>query len=158
MTARSLNNNNGKLLSNQALTLRVDQALTNLKGLIAAATLDVKASGLDNSSGTLTSRANLDVNLDGLLNNQNRGLINATNGLTINSRGINNQSGSLLGSAIAIDFGAATADLDNSGGLITTAGVLSIQHLRDLSNRSGEISSTQSLALSARALDNTGGN
>ncbi|WP_454843335.1 hemagglutinin repeat-containing protein [Pseudomonas gorinensis] len=157
VTARSLNNSNGKLLSNQALTLRVDQALTNLKGLIAAATLDVKAGSLDNSGGTLTSRANLDVNLDGLLNNQNKGLINATNGLTINSRGINNQSGSLLGSAIAIDFGAATADLDNSGGLITTAGVLSIQHLRDLSNRNGEISSTQSLDLSTRALDNTGG-
>jgi len=157
VTARSLNNSNGKLLSNQALTLRVDQALANLKGLIAAATLDVKAGSLDNSGGTLTSRANLDVNLDGLLNNQNKGLINATNGLTINSRGINNQSGSLLGSAIAIDFGAATADLDNSGGLITTAGVLSIQHLRDLSNRNGEISSTQSLDLSARALDNTGG-
>ena len=32
----------------------------------------------------------------------------------------------------------------------------SIQHLRDLSNRNGEISSTQSLDLSARALDNTG--
>lgn len=157
VTARSLNNSNGKLLSNQALTLRVDQALANLKGLIAAATLDVKAGSLDNSGGTLTSRANLDVNLDGLLNNQNKGLINATNGLTINSRGINNQSGSLLGSAIAIDFGAATADLDNSGGLITTAGVLSIQHLRDLSNRNGEISSTQSLDLSTRALDNTGG-
>ncbi|WP_443699052.1 two-partner secretion domain-containing protein, partial [Pseudomonas sp.] len=156
VTARNLNNSNGKLLSNQALTLRVDQALTNLKGLIAAATLDVKATSLDNSGGTLTSRANLDLSLDGLLNNQNEGLINATNGLTINSRGLNNQSGSLLGSAIAIDFGAATADLNNSGGLITTVGVLSIQHLRDLSNRNGEISSTQSLDLSARALDNTG--
>ena len=156
VTARSLDNSNGKLLSNQALTLRVDQALTNLKGLIAAAALDVKAARLDNSGGTLTSRANLDVNLDGLLTNQNTGLINATTGLTINSRGINNQSGSLLGSAIAIDFGAATADLDNSGGLITTAGVLSIQHLRDLSNRNGEISSTHRLDLSARALDNSG--
>lgn len=157
VTARSLDNSNGKLLSNQGVTLRVDQALTNLKGLIAAAALDVKAARLDNSGGTLTSRANLDLNLDGQLNNQNNGLINATSGLTINSRGLNNQNGSLLGSAIAIDFGAATADLDNSGGLITTAGVLSIQHLRDLSNRNGEISSTQSLGLNAWALDNTGG-
>ena len=37
VAARSLDNSNGKLLSNQAVTLRIDQALTNLKGLIAAA-------------------------------------------------------------------------------------------------------------------------
>ncbi|WP_415765245.1 hemagglutinin repeat-containing protein [Pseudomonas sp. ZB1P45] len=157
LTARSLDNSNGKLLSNQALTLRIDQALTNLKGLIAAAALDVKAASLNNSGGTLTSRANLDLNLDGLLNNQNLGLINATDGLTINSSGLNNQNGSLLGSAIAIDFGAATGDLNNSGGLITTAGLLSLQHLRDLNNRNGEISSSQSLNLTSRALDNSGG-
>ncbi|EJM04483.1 hemagluttinin repeat protein, partial [Pseudomonas sp. GM102] len=157
VAARSLNNSNGKLLSNQNLTLRIDQALTNLKGLIAAAALDVKAASLDNSGGTLTSRANLDLNLDGLLTNQNQGLINATTGLTINSSGLNNQNGSLLGSAIAIDFGAATGDLNNSGGLITTAGLLSLQHLRDLNNQNGEISSSQSLDLTARALDNSNG-
>ncbi|WP_413697266.1 hemagglutinin repeat-containing protein, partial [Pseudomonas sp. Pseusp11] len=154
IAARSLDNSNGKLLSNQNLTLRIDQALTNLKGLIAAAALDVKAASLDNSGGTLTSRANLDLSLDGLLTNQNQGLINATTELTINSSGLNNQNGSLLGSAIAIDFGAATGDLNNGAGLITTAGLLSIQHLRDLNNRNGEISSSQSLDLTARALDN----
>nr|WP_256596909.1 MULTISPECIES: hemagglutinin repeat-containing protein [unclassified Pseudomonas] len=157
LAARSLDNSNGKLLSNQNLTLRIDQALTNLKGLIAAAALDVKAASLDNSGGTLTSRANLDLNLDGLLTNQNQGLINATTGLTINSSDLNNQNGSLLGSAIAIDFGSVTGDLNNSGGLITTAGLLSIQHLHDLNNRSGEISSSQSLNLTSRALDNSGG-
>ncbi|WP_454834639.1 two-partner secretion domain-containing protein [Pseudomonas lini] len=157
IAARSLDNSNGKLLSNQALTLRLDQALTNLKGLIAAAALDVNAASLDNSGGTLTSRANLDLNLNGLLTNQSQGLINATTGLTINSSGLSNQNGSLLGSAIAIDFGAATGDLNNSGGLITTAGLLSLQHLRDLSNQNGEISSSQSFDLASRALDNSGG-
>lgn len=157
VTARSLDNSNGKLLSNQAVTLRIDQALTNIKGLIAAAALDVKAASLNNSGGTLTSRSSLDLNLDGLLNNQNLGLINATTGLTINSNGLNNQNGSLLGSAIAIDFGAATADLNNDGGLITTEGQLSIQHLRDVTNRSGEISSSQSIDLKTRAFDNSGG-
>ncbi|WP_454835974.1 two-partner secretion domain-containing protein [Pseudomonas lini] len=157
LTARSLDNSNGKLLSNQNLTLRIDQALSNLKGLIAAAALDVKAASLDNSGGTLTSRANLELNLDGLLTNQNLGLINATSGLTINSSGLNNQNGSLLGSAIAIDFGAATGDLNNSGGLITTAGLLSLQHLRDLNNYNGEISSSQSLDVTARALNNSDG-
>ncbi|WP_256735539.1 hemagglutinin repeat-containing protein [Pseudomonas sp. dw_612] len=157
VAARSLDNSNGRLLSNQGLTLRIDQALTNIKGLIAAAALDIKGASLDNSGGTLTSRANLDLNLDGQLNNQNLGLINATTDLTLNSSALNNQNGSLLGSAIAIDFGAPTGDLNNSGGLITTAGMLSIQHLRDLNNHSGELSSSQSLDLRARALDNSGG-
>ncbi|ANI61886.1 two-partner secretion domain-containing protein [Pseudomonas sp. GR 6-02] len=157
IAARSLDNSNGKLLSNLPLTLRIDLALTNLKGLIAAAALDVKAASLDNSGGTLTSRANLDLSLDGLLTNQNQGLINATTELTINSSGLNNQNGSLLGSAIAIDFGAATGDLNNGAGLITTTGLLSLKHLRDLNNRNGEISSSQSLDLTARALDNNNG-
>jgi filamentous hemagglutinin len=157
VAARSLDNSNGKLLSYQALTLRIDQALTNIKGLIGAAALDVKAASLDNSGGTLTSRANLDLNLDGLLNNQNQGLINATTGLTINSSGLNNQNGSLLGSAIAIDFGAATGDLNNSGGLITTKGSLNLQHLRDLNNHGGEISSSQRIDLNTHALDNSAG-
>ncbi|WP_123573822.1 hemagglutinin repeat-containing protein [Pseudomonas chlororaphis] len=154
LVAERLANDNGKLLSNQGLTLRIDQVLSNLKGLIAAAALDIKAASLDNSGGTLTSRANLELNLDGLLNNQNLGLVNAATNLNINSSGLNNQGGSLLGSAIAIDFGAASGDLNNNAGLITTAGTLSIEHLRDLNNQGGEISSSQSLDLNARDLNN----
>ncbi|UZE21568.1 filamentous hemagglutinin N-terminal domain-containing protein [Pseudomonas sp. B21-056] len=157
LAAQSLDNDNGKLLSNQALTLRIDNALTNLKGLIAAAALDVEAASLNNNGGTLTSRANLDLALSGPLNNQSNGLISATDALTIATSGLNNQQGSLLGSAIAIDFGAATGDLNNSAGLITTAGILDLKHLRDLNNRNGEISSSQDLTLSARDLDNSAG-
>jgi len=157
VAADSLDNSNGKLLSNQGLTLRINQALTNVKGMIAAAALDVRAASLDNNGGTLTSRADLNLNVDGQLTNQNQGLINATTDLNINSSGLNNQGGSLLGSAIAIDLGAATGDLNNSAGLITTAGTLSINHLRDLTNQGGEISSNQSINLSARALDNSAG-
>jgi len=157
LAAERLDNSNGKLLSNQGLTLRIDQALSNLKGLIAAAALDAKAASLDNGGGTLTSRTNLELKLDGLLNNQNQGLINASTGLTLSSGGLNNQNGSLLGSAIAIDFGAATGDLNNSGGLITTAGSLSIDHLRDLNNQNGELSSSQNLDLNARELNNSAG-
>ncbi|WP_260955547.1 two-partner secretion domain-containing protein [Pseudomonas citri] len=157
LAAQSLDNDNGKLLSNQALTLRIDNALSNLKGLIAAAALDVEAASLDNSGGTLTSRANLDLKLTGPLNNQGDGLISATEALSINTSGLNNQQGSLLGSAIAIDFGAATGDLNNNAGLITTTGLISLKHLRDLNNQHGEISSSQSLNLSARDLDNSAG-
>ncbi|MBF4554934.1 DUF637 domain-containing protein [Pseudomonas sp. p50] len=156
--ANSLDNTDGKLLSNQALTVRVEQALGNLKGLIAASALDVRAASVNNQGGTLTSRDTLDLSVDGLLDNQAHGLINATRRLNIQTAALNNQNGgSLLGSAIALDFGAAGGDLNNAGGLITTAGALGIHHLRDLNNQGGEISSEQSFALVGRHLDNHDG-
>jgi filamentous hemagglutinin len=158
LAADSLDNSNGKLLSNQALTLRINQTLTNLKGLIAAAALDAHAGSLDNSgSGTVTSQSTLGLTVDGLLNNQTQGLINATTQLTISSGNLNNQGGSLLGSGIALDFAAIGGDLNNSAGLITTSGQLTVNHLRDLNNQNGELSSSQSFSLTGRTLDNTAG-
>nr|WP_225776590.1 hemagglutinin repeat-containing protein [Pseudomonas sp. Marseille-Q3773] len=157
LAARSLDNSNGKVLSNQSLMLRIDQALGNIKGLIAAASLDARAASLDNSGGTLTSRGDLGLQLaDGLSNGQ-QGLISAAGLLAIAARSVNNQAGSLLGNAIRVDFGSATGDLNNDSGLITTAGALTLDHLRDLSNRSGEISTRQDLGLAGRNLDNSAG-
>ncbi|MDH0661518.1 hemagglutinin repeat-containing protein [Pseudomonas sp. GD03858] len=157
LAARSLDNSSGKLLSNQALTLRIDQALNNIKGLVAAASLDSRAASLDNSGGTLTSRGDLDLQLADNLNNSQQGLINANGTLTLASRAIVNQGGSLLGGAIALDLGSVSGDLNNDAGLISTAGPLTIRHLRDLSNRGGEIASGQRLDLTARTLDNSAG-
>ncbi|WP_428554872.1 hemagglutinin repeat-containing protein [Pseudomonas edaphica] len=157
LAADSLDNTSGKLLSNQALTLRINQALSNVKGLIAAQSIDGRAASLDNSGGTLTSRGDTSFNVDGQLSNQNQGLINAANTLTLNSTGLNNQGGSVLGKSIAIDLGNATGDLNNNAGLITTDGQLTITHLRDLSNQGGEISTAQNLNLSGRTLDNSTG-
>ena len=157
LAANSLDNASGKLLSNQALTLRINQALNNVKGLIAAQSIDGRAASLDNGGGTLTSRGDTLLNVDGQFSNQNQGLIKAANVLTLNSTGLNNQGGSVLGKSIAIDLGSATGDLNNTSGLITTDGPLTIKHLRDLSNQGGEISTAQNLNLSGRTLDNSAG-
>ncbi|PSL93731.1 hemagglutinin repeat-containing protein [Pseudomonas sp. R9.37] len=157
LTADNLDNSGGKLLSNTALTLRIGQALANVKGMIAAASVDAHAASLDNSGGTLTSRGDTVLNIDGRLTNRDQGLLNADAALTLNSAELDNQNGSLLGSAIALDFGNATGDLNNAGGLITTAGNLTINHLRDLSNGGGELSSAQTLNLSGRTLNNSNG-
>ena len=158
LAADSLDNSNGKLVGSQAVTLRVQQALTNLKGLIAAANVDVQAGSLNNNGGTLTSRADVALQVNGQLDNQDQGLINAAHNLSITAAGLNNQSGgSLLGSAIAIDFSGAMGDLNNAKGLITTTGQLSIRNLRDLNNQGGELSSSQSYTLTGRNLDNSDG-
>ncbi|TFF42012.1 filamentous hemagglutinin N-terminal domain-containing protein [Pseudomonas sp. RIT623] len=157
LAARSLDNNAGKLLGNQALTLRIDQALNNIKGLVAAASVDAQAASLDNRGGTLASRGDLRLQLADGLNNGQQGLISAVDKLAISSRSLDNQGGALLGSAIAIDLGSATGDLNNDGGLIKTEGVLTLTHLRDLSNQGGELSTQQGLVLEARNLDNSAG-
>ncbi|MGY4494892.1 two-partner secretion domain-containing protein [Pseudomonas sp. TE3610] len=157
-SADSLTNDNGKLLSNQALTVTVNHALSNLSGTIAAASLQVQAASLNNAGGTLNSQGDLNLTVSGQLTNSNLGLINANGTLAINAAAIDNSNGgNLLASAIALDFGAATGDLNNAGGLITTTGQLTVNHLRDLNNQNGELSSSQSLTLAGRTLDNTGG-
>ncbi|WNZ86719.1 hemagglutinin repeat-containing protein [Pseudomonas sp. P108] len=181
LIAKSLDNSGGQLLSNQKLTLTLDNALTSIKGTIAAAALQVRAESLDNSDGgVLLSDSDIEVSVDGLLNNQNKGSIRAAQQLTLNSTGLNNQGGTLVGvSGLNMDLGASAQDLNNQDGVISSKGGLSIAHLRDLNNQNGvinskgvlsiatlrdlnnqqgEISSVNSFSLTGNRFDNRGGN
>ncbi|EJM15810.1 hemagluttinin repeat protein, partial [Pseudomonas sp. GM18] len=136
----AVNNQGGKLTSFDALSLNAEAVDNSSKGRIASnKALTVSVSSLDqHDGGQLTSGESLTLDLNhGELNNQN--------------------GGSLLGSAIAINFNGAMGDLNNANGLITTTGQLSIRNLRDLNNRSGELSSSQSYTLTGRNLDNSDG-
>ncbi|WP_256578152.1 MULTISPECIES: hemagglutinin repeat-containing protein [unclassified Pseudomonas] len=181
LIAASLDNSGGQVLSNQKLTLTIDKALTSIKGKIAAAALQIRAASLDNSDGgVLLSDSDLEVTVDGLLSNRNKGSIKAAQQLTLNSTGLDNQGGTLVGIAgLAIDLGTTAQDLNNQDGMISSTGPLSIAHLRDLNNQSGvinskgvlsiatlralnnqkgEISSVNSFSLTGNSLDNRGGN
>ena len=177
LAAQSLDNSNGKLLSNQGLTLRVNQALANLKGLIGAASLDAHAGSVDNRGGTLNSRSDLQLTSDGLLNNQDQGLISAKQTLNLNAAGLDTGNGgevsakgvltanlnalALAGGRVVGEQGMTldlnNSDLDNRNGLLLTNGPLTLKNLGDLNNQGGEISSLQSFALTARNLDNRAG-
>ncbi|SCZ31790.1 MULTISPECIES: hemagglutinin repeat-containing protein [Pseudomonas] len=181
LIAASLDNSGGQVLSNQKLTLTIDKTLTSIKGKIAAAALRIRAASLDNSDGgVLLSDSDLEVTVDGLLSNRNKGSIKAAQKLTLNSTGLDNQGGTLVGIAgLAIDLGTTAQDLNNQDGMISSTGLLSIAHLRDLNNQSGvinskgvlsiatlralnnqkgEISSVNSFSLTGNSLDNRGGN
>ncbi|MDD0968534.1 MULTISPECIES: hemagglutinin repeat-containing protein [Pseudomonas] len=181
LIAASLDNSGGQVLSNQKLTLTIDKALSSIKGKIAAAALQIRAASLDNSDGgVLLSDSDLEVTVDGLLSNRNKGSIKAAQQLTLNSTGLDNQGGELVGIAgLAIDLGSSAQDLNNQDGMISSKGLLSIAHLRDLNNQSGvinskgvlsiatlralnnqkgEISSVNSFSLTGNSLDNRGGN
>jgi filamentous hemagglutinin len=177
LAAQNLDNRNGKLLSNQWLNLRVNQALTNINGLIGAASLDARAASVDNGNGTLNSRSDLQLVSAGLLNNTGVGLIHSQGNLNLTAASLNTGSGGEVSALGTLDLstGALTSangrvtgeqrvtldlnngDLDNHGGLILGKGPLAINHLRDLDNQSGEVSSQQNLVLAARVLDNTAG-
>ncbi|WP_448651370.1 two-partner secretion domain-containing protein [Pseudomonas fluorescens] len=155
LTADSLDNSNGKLLSNQAVTLRINQALANLKGLIAAAALDIHAASLDNSAGTVTSRGDLDLTTRGQLSNHSQGLINAAQALTLSSADLDNQGGTLLGAG-AVTLNAMA--LNNSGrGLINSQGGLTINASSLDSGNGGEVSAKGDIDLSLGALAQNGG-
>ncbi|WP_248805994.1 hemagglutinin repeat-containing protein, partial [Pseudomonas sp. MWU13-2100] len=153
--ADSLDNSNGKLLSNQAVTLRVNQALSNLKGQIAAAALDVRAASLDNSGGTVTSRGDLSLTTTGQLTNQSLGLINAARTLNVTSGDLNNQGGTLLGTG-AVTLNAMA--LNNTGnGLINSQGGLTITANSLDSSNGGEVSAKGDIGLNLGALTQNGG-
>ncbi|WP_271409609.1 two-partner secretion domain-containing protein [Pseudomonas sp. Q1-7] len=145
LAARSLDNASGKLLSAQALTLRIDQALANLKGLIAGAQLDVRAASLANGGGTLTSRGDTRVEVAGLLVNDQQGLINAAQTLSLNAGALDNRSGSLL-AGTALDLRAQSID-NRDNGLINSRGGLDLQASSLDSSAGGEVSAQGALGL-----------
>jgi len=115
LTAQSLDNSNGKLLSNQGLTLRIAAALDNVKGMIGAAVIDARAASLNNSGGNLVSRGDLDLTVDGLLRNDGRGLISAAQSLEISSAGLNNRDSGLINSQGNLTLIATGLDSSEDG-------------------------------------------
>ncbi|UCO97883.1 filamentous hemagglutinin N-terminal domain-containing protein [Metapseudomonas lalkuanensis] len=145
LAARSLDNTSGKLLGARALTLRIDQALANLKGLIAAASLDVAAASLANADGTLTSRSDTRVNISDALANDQQGLINAAQQLTVKAGSLDNRGGSLLAGS-ALDLRAQAID-NRDNGLINSQGELGLETLTLDSSQGGEVSAKGALSL-----------
>ncbi|OAI92690.1 hemagglutinin repeat-containing protein [Pseudomonas putida] len=154
LAARSLDNSNGRLLSNQALNLLIAQALTNAKGLAGAASLVVSAASVDNREGILNSRGDLQLTSSGLLDNRQQGLVSAAGILTLNSGDLYNQAGSLLGASAA---SLTVRALDNSAaGLINSQGGLQLR-ASSLDSSGGEVSARSNLTLDLGALLLTGG-
>ncbi|MCU7280658.1 filamentous hemagglutinin N-terminal domain-containing protein [Pseudomonas peradeniyensis] len=176
--ARHLDNAQGKLLSNQGLTLRIAQLLDNTKGLVGAASLDARAASVDNRGGTLSSRGDLLLSSDGRLDNRDQGLISASQALTLRAMALDNSANGLVNSqgrlelhagnldtgsggevsakgAMALDLGAITL----AGGRLVGEGAVTLDlNGNDLDNRKGKILVQGPLTLERlRAINNQGG-
>ncbi|WP_440072885.1 hemagglutinin repeat-containing protein [Pseudomonas fragariae (ex Marin et al. 2024)] len=155
LNAQQLDNSGGKLLSNQLLTLRIARALTNVKGMIAAAGVDATANTLDNTGGTLTSRNNLDLTVTGLLTNRDKGLINAAQALKVGAASLDNQGGQVLGGTSLVLN--ATSINNTAKGLINSTGTLNLTAGSLDSGNGGEVSATRDMTLVLNALSLNGG-
>lgn len=172
LAASSLDNGNGKLISNHALDLRIEQALANAKGSISAVGLNVRSASLDNTDGLISSRGGLEVSADGLIDNQRGSLIgdgavlltaakldNRAGELagkakvTVNANLIDNQKGQLVSTET---LAMASAHLDNRDGLVGAAKVLKLD-VGDVDNRAGELTSNADLSITGQRLDNSDG-
>ncbi|WP_085698324.1 filamentous hemagglutinin N-terminal domain-containing protein [Pseudomonas sp. B26(2017)] len=154
LTAQNLDNSNGKVLSTQGLTLRIAQALDNVKGLIGAATIDAHSASLNNSGGSLISRGDLDLTVDGLLRNDSDGLTSAAQALRVRSADLNNQGGVLQGGALTLD---AMALNNRDKGLISSQGNLSLTAKTLDSSNGGEVSASGDIDLTLTSLTQNGG-
>ncbi|MEE4748181.1 filamentous hemagglutinin N-terminal domain-containing protein [Pseudomonas alliivorans] len=155
VSAQQLNNNSGKLLSNQLLTLRIARALSNVKGLIAAAGVDAVVNTLDNTGATLTSRNDLGLTVTGLLTNRDNGLINAAQALKVGAASLDNQNGQVLGgTSLTLN---ATSINNTARGLINSTGALNLTAGSLDSGTGGEVSAARDMTLVLNALSLNGG-
>ncbi|WP_341870116.1 filamentous hemagglutinin N-terminal domain-containing protein [Pseudomonas petroselini] len=172
LAARSLDNGSGKLISNQALDLRIEQALANAKGSISAVGLNVHSASLDNTDGLVSSRGGLEIGADGLIDNQRGSLIGdgavlltaakldnrageiaGKAKVTVNANRIDNQKGQL----VSTDTLALTgANLDNRNGLVGATKAVKLD-VGDVDNRTGELTSNADLSITGQRLDNSDG-
>lgn len=145
LAAQSLDNSNGKLLSNQSLTLRIAAALNNVQGMIGAAAIDAQAASLNNSGGSVVSRGDLDLSVDGLLRNDAKGLISAAQTLEISSGELNNRDDGLINSQGQLRLTATDLDSSN-GGEVSASGDIDL-HLTSLTQNGGRLLGDQAVTL-----------
>ncbi|WP_095125693.1 deaminase domain-containing protein [Pseudomonas sp. Irchel s3a12] len=157
LTAQSLDNGNGNLLSNQGLTLRIAAALDNVKGMIGAASIDVRAGSVNNGGGGLVSRGDLDITVDGQLRNDARGLVSAAQTLHIDSAELNNRNSGLINSKGNLTLKATGLDSSNDGE-VSANGDVDLT-LTSLTQNGGRLLSDKSLTvdLANGDLDNQNG-
>ncbi|WLI04087.1 hemagglutinin repeat-containing protein [Pseudomonas sp. FP597] len=172
LVAKSLDNGNGKLISNQSLDLRIEQALANIKGSISAVGLNARSASLDNTDGLISSRSGLEISADGLIDNQRGSVIGDGNVLmaaakldnragelagkaqfTINANRIDNQKGQVVSTET---LAMTSANLDNRDGLVGATKALKLD-VRDVDNRAGELTSNADLSVTGQRLDNSDG-
>ncbi|WP_423251660.1 adhesin, partial [Pseudomonas viridiflava] len=176
LSATSLDNTDGSVISEQALIVRVDKLLTNMRGLVSGKGIDLGANELNNNGGSVSSDDDLIIDVKDALSNQlgeltsagktdlaslsldnTQGQVMADKFLNmVVGKAINNQAGT-LGSGQGVDIHAVSLDNSQSGSVVTD-GKLSLVLTGALDNQTGGSLQAKGLMdLSSLSVDNRGG-
>ncbi len=145
--------NTGTVIANRSLTATA-QSLDNQGATLSAKqALNVTAASVDNrNKGRLLSDGAQTLNVNGLLDNSQGGIIDSTGAFTLNGNTLDNSAGSLTaGGAITLDL---IGDLINRNGKLASVGPLLIQRAAHLDNQGGKLASQGLLTVFANSIDN----
>ncbi len=146
--------NTGTVIGNRNLTAIAAQSLDNQGGTLSAKQwLTLTAGSVDNrNNGRLLSDGVQTLNVIGLLDNSQGGIIDSTGAFTLHGNTLNNSDGNLTGaSTITLDL---LGDLINRNGKLASAGPLLIQRAAHIDNQGGKLASQSLLTVFANSLDN----
>lgn len=159
----NLINRTGAIQSGGALTLGAGCALDNTSGQIDAnGATQITAAMLTNTTGRLVSNSAsaLNVAVTGSLDNRGGTLGNSTGDAFVNANAINNSSDGTNGGRVIAgrDLTLDSASVNNAGGLLYAERNLSTQSASGvIDNTEGEIGAGDAIALAADTLTNADG-
>lgn len=178
-TTKDINNQSGVIAANQKVNLN-SQGLNNNKGQIVslndALTVNSGTGALDNQSGVLQSKSNIQIDAEqvnsqsGLISSEDRidlqahqlvdnssGQIIANNAVQIQSLGLNNNQGQIASVNDVLNINSGSGELQNQAGLLQAQG--DIQLIADrLLNQSGLINTQGNLSAQINQdIDNNAG-
>ena len=146
--------NSGTVIANRTLTATAVHSLVNQGGSISAKqALNVTADSLDNrNTGKLLSDGAQTLNITGLLDNSQGGIIDSTGAFTLHGNTLDNSTGNLTGGgSITLDL---LGDLINRNGKLASVGPLLVQRAAHVDNQGGKLASQGLLTLFANSVDN----
>ncbi|CAD14589.1 hemagglutinin repeat-containing protein [Ralstonia pseudosolanacearum] len=156
ITAGSLSNQNGQIVSQSTLSANIAGVLANQGGTLqAAGALNANAGSLDNTAGHIASLNTDGLNLTttGLLNNAQGGTIGGNGNVTVQAGQLTNSSSI---SAVQ-NLGVSTAQSLANAGTLAANGNTTVSAGTTLTNAGGTIAAGQRTNVSAATLDNSAG-
>ena len=146
--------NTGSVIANRTVTATVAQGVDNQGGTFSARqAMNITAGSLDNrNKGQLLSDGSQTLNVIGLLDNSQGGIIDSTGAFSLHGNRLDNSDGNLTGaSSITLDL---LGDLINRNGKLASAGPLLVQRAAHVDNQGGKLASQGLLTLFATSIDN----
>ncbi|BCL96729.1 cell surface protein [Ralstonia solanacearum] len=156
ITAGSLSNQNGQIVSQSTLSANIAGVLANQGGILqAAGALNANAGSLDNTAGHIASLNTDGLNLTttGRLTNAQGGTIGGNGNVTVQAGQLNN-----TGTISAVqNLGVSTAQTLTNAGTLAANGNTTVSAGTTLTNAGGTIAAGQRTNVSAATLDNSAG-